>query len=136
MRRRRIGGRSQWWAHLRALRWGHPSAGSYWFGCRWGKREGRISSLPNEMRTNLDLLDVGSTWGPFPEVAGNILTDLMLERNRSRKLDFRFTGFQKVGLKGVSEVGGRCPRSYGPLCLGKIFGRRYVAWEVHCGGEG
>ena len=50
-----------------------------------GKPEGRISSLPNEMRTKLGLLDVGSTWGPFPEVAVNILTDLLLERNRSRK---------------------------------------------------
>jgi hypothetical protein len=45
------------------------------------------------MRTNLGLLDVGSTWFPFPEVAGNILTDLLLERNRSWKLDFRFTEF-------------------------------------------
>jgi len=45
------------------------------------------------MRTKLGLLDVGSTWHPFPEVAGNILTDLLLERNRSPKLDFRFTEF-------------------------------------------
>src|SRR5215217_3440479 len=48
------------------------------------------------MRTNLGLLAVGSTWFPFPEVAGNILTDLLLERNRSRKLDFRFTEFSEV----------------------------------------
>jgi hypothetical protein len=47
------------------------------------------------MRTKLGLLDVGSTWHPFPEVAGNILTDLLLERNGSRKLDFRFTGFSE-----------------------------------------
>jgi hypothetical protein len=72
-------------------------AGSYWFGCRWGKPEGRLSSLPNEMRTNLDLLDVGSTWFPFPEVAANILADLLLERNGSQKLDFRFTEFSEVG---------------------------------------
>jgi hypothetical protein len=46
------------------------------------------------MRTNLGLLGVGSTWGPFPEVvAGNILTDLLLERNFIRKLDFHFTEF-------------------------------------------
>src|SRR5215212_2863306 len=48
------------------------------------------------MRTKLGLLDVGSTWHPFPEVARNILTDLLLERNRSRKLDFRFTEFYEV----------------------------------------
>jgi hypothetical protein len=29
-------------------------------------------------------------------VAVNILTDLLLERNRSRKLDFRFTEFSEV----------------------------------------
>src|SRR5918995_796491 len=97
MQRRRIEVRSQLRARLRALRLGHLWAGSYWFGCRWGIREGRIPSLPNEMRTNLGLLDVGSTWVPFPEVvAGNILTDLLLERNRSRKLDFRFTEFAEV----------------------------------------
>src|ERR687898_2429978 len=49
------------------------------------------------MRTNLGLLDVGSTRFPFPEVAGNILTDLLSERDRSRKLDFRFTQFSEVG---------------------------------------
>jgi hypothetical protein len=49
------------------------------------------------MRTNLGLLDVESTWFPFPEVAGNILTDLLLERNRSRKLDFVITAFSEVG---------------------------------------
>jgi fatty acid desaturase len=49
------------------------------------------------MRTNLGLPDVGSTWFPFPEVAGNILTDLLLERNGSQKLDFRFTEFSEVG---------------------------------------
>jgi hypothetical protein len=48
------------------------------------------------MRTKLGLLDVGSTWFPFPEVARNILTDLLLERNRSRKLNFRFTEFSEV----------------------------------------
>src|SRR5215203_7306807 len=86
MQRRRIEVRSQLRARLRTLRLGHLWAGSYWFGCRWGKPEDRPSSLPNEMRTNLDLLDVGSTWLPFPDVvAGNILTDLLLERNRSRK---------------------------------------------------
>jgi hypothetical protein len=58
--------------------------------------EGRLSSLPNEMRTNLGLLDVGSTWLPFPpEVDANILTDLLLERNGSRKLNFRFTEFSE-----------------------------------------
>src|SRR5918994_4899644 len=101
MQRRRIEVRSQLWARLRALRLGHPSAGSYWFGCRWGKLEGRPSSLPNEMRTTLGLLDVGSTWFPFPEVAGNILTDLLLERNGSPKLDFRFTEFSEIRLKWV-----------------------------------
>jgi hypothetical protein len=49
------------------------------------------------MRTKLGLLDVGSTWFPFPEVARNILTDLLLERNRSRKLNFRFTELSEVG---------------------------------------
>src|SRR5215203_5293735 len=88
MQRRRIEVRSQRRACLRALRLGHLWVRSYWFGCRWGKPEGRLSSLPNEMRTKLGLLDVGSTWLPFPEVAGNILTDLLLERNRSPKLDF------------------------------------------------
>jgi|SRR5215208_1810385 hypothetical protein len=63
-----------------------------------GKPEGRLSSLPNEMRTKLDLLVVGSTWLPFPEVAGYILTDLLLERNGSRKLDFRFMAFSEVQL--------------------------------------
>jgi hypothetical protein len=29
-------------------------------------------------------------------VAGNILTDLLLERKRFRKLDFRFTQFSEV----------------------------------------
>jgi hypothetical protein len=53
------------------------------------------------MRTNLSLLDVGSTWVPFPEVAGSILTDLLLERNRSRKLDFRFTRFYELRLETV-----------------------------------
>src|SRR5919112_4829452 len=101
MRRRRIEARSRLQARLRTLRLGHLWARSYWFGCRWGKREDRPSSLPNEMRTNLDLLDVGSTWVPFPKVAGNILTDLMLERNRSRKSDFRFTEFSEVRLNGV-----------------------------------
>jgi hypothetical protein len=48
------------------------------------------------MRTKLGLLDVGSTWHPFPEVAANILTDLLLEGDRSRKLDFRFTEFSEV----------------------------------------
>src|SRR5215211_8718607 len=90
MQHRRIQVRSQLRARLRTLRLGHLWAGSYWFGCRWGRREGRISWLPNEMRTNLGLLAVGSTWVPFPEVAGSILTDLLLERNASRKLDFRF----------------------------------------------
>jgi hypothetical protein len=52
-----------------------------------------LVSLPNEMRTKLGLLDVGSTWFPFPEVAGYILTDLLLERNRSRKFNFRLTEF-------------------------------------------
>src|SRR5215207_3177735 len=85
MQRRRIEVRSQRRARLRALRLGHLWVRSYWFGCRWGKREGRLSSLPNEMRTKLGLLDVGSTWFTFPEVARNILTDLLLERNRSRK---------------------------------------------------
>jgi hypothetical protein len=47
------------------------------------------------MRTNLALLDVGSTWLPIPEVDANILTDLLLERNRSPKLDFRFTEFSE-----------------------------------------
>src|SRR5215208_6273114 len=96
MQRRRIEVRSQRRARLRALRLGHLWARSYWFGCRWGKPEGRLSSLPNEMRTKLGLLDVGSTWLPFPEVAANILTDLLLERNGSRKLDFRFTEFYEV----------------------------------------
>src|SRR5918994_6440898 len=96
MQRRRIEVRSQLRARLRALRLGHLWARSYWFGCRWGKREGRLSSLPNEMRTNLGLLDVGSTRFPFPEVAGNILTDLLSERDRSPKLDFRFTEFSEV----------------------------------------
>ena len=83
---------------------GHLSAGSYWFGCRWGKREGPISSLPNEMRTNLGLLDVGSTWVPFPpEVAANILTDLLLERARSPKLDFHLTEFADVWGCGAIE---------------------------------
>src|SRR5215218_8131453 len=98
MRRRRIEVRSQLQARLRTLRLGRLWARSYWFGCRWGRREGRPSSLPNEMRTNLDLLAVGSTWLPFPEVAGNILTDLLLERNRSQKLNFRFTSFSEVRL--------------------------------------
>jgi hypothetical protein len=49
------------------------------------------------MRTKLGLLDVGSTWFPFPEVAANILTYLLLERNRSGKLNFRFTEFSEVG---------------------------------------
>src|SRR5215203_5742699 len=97
MQRRRIEVRSQLRARLKALRLGHLWARSYWFGCRWGKPEGRLSSLPNEMRTKLGLLDVGSTWFPFsPEVAGNILTDLLLERNRSPKLNFRFTEFSEV----------------------------------------
>src|SRR5215216_1361903 len=69
MQRRRIEVRSQRRARLRTLRLAHLSAGSYWFGCRWGKPEGRLSSLPNEMRTKLGLPDVGSTWFPFPEVA-------------------------------------------------------------------
>src|SRR5829696_2011989 len=73
MQRRRIEVRSQLRARLRALRLGHLWARSCWFGCRWGKPEGRLSSLPNEMRTTLGLLDVGSTWFPFPEVARNIL---------------------------------------------------------------
>ena len=30
-------------------------------------------------------------------MAGNIRTDLLLERDRSRKLDFRFTQFSEVG---------------------------------------
>src|SRR5215203_3740913 len=99
MRRRRIEVRSQLRARLRTLRLGHLWARSYWFGCRWGKLEGRLSSLPNEMRTKLGLLDVGSTWHPFPpEVAANILTDLLLERNSSPKLDFRFTEFSEVHL--------------------------------------
>jgi hypothetical protein len=101
MQRRRIVVRSQLRARLRTLRLGHLWAGSYWFGCRWGRREGRPSSLPNEMRTNLDLLDVGSTWLPFPEVAGNILTDLLLERNRSRKLNFVLTEFSELPLYSV-----------------------------------
>src|ERR671911_1624058 len=96
MQRRRIEVRSQRRARLRALRLGHLWARSYWFACRWGKPEGRLSSLPNEMRTNLGLLDVGSTWVLFPEVAANILTDLLLERNRSWKSDFRFTEFYEV----------------------------------------
>src|SRR5919112_4302007 len=96
MRRRRIEARSRLQARLRALRLGHLWARSYWFGCRWGKREDRISSLPNEMRTKLGLLDVGSTWFPFPEVAGNILNDLLLERNCSPKANFRFTEFYEV----------------------------------------
>src|SRR5919112_5319611 len=98
MRRRRIEARSRLRARLRTLRLGHLGARSYWFGCRWGKREGRPSSLPNEMRTNLGLLDVGSTWFPFPEVARNILTDLLLERNRSAKLNIRVTEFKGVPL--------------------------------------
>src|SRR5215218_2597317 len=102
MLRRRIEVRSQLRAPLRALRLGHLWARSYWFGCRWDKLEGLLSSLPNEMRTKLGLLDVGSTWHPFPpEVAANILTDLLLERNRSPKLDFRFTEFSKIRLKWV-----------------------------------
>src|SRR5918995_955356 len=101
MQRRRIEVRSQLRARLRALQLGHLWAGSYWFGCRWGKPEGRISSLPNEMRINLGLLDVGSTWLPLPEVAGNILTDLLLERNRSRKSNFRLTEFYEVRQRWV-----------------------------------
>ena len=84
---------------------GHLWPRSYWFGCRWGKREGRLSSLPNEMRTKLGLLDVGSTWFPFPEVARNILTDLLLKRNRSRKLNFRFT-FYEVRLQAAEAAWG------------------------------
>ena len=80
---------------------GETRGRSYWFGCRWGKREGRLSLLPNEMRTNLGLLDVESTWFPFPEVAGNILTDLLLERNGSRKLNFHVTEFSEVRLAPV-----------------------------------
>jgi hypothetical protein len=53
------------------------------------------------MRTKLGLLDVGSTWFPFPEVDGNILTDLLLERNGSRKLNFRFTAFSEVRSQAV-----------------------------------
>src|ERR671911_380577 len=101
MQRRRIEVRSQRRARLRTLRLGHLWARSYWFGCRWGKPEGRLSSLPNEMRTKLSLLDVGSTRFPFPEVAGNILTDLLSERDRSPKLDFRFTQFAEVWGCGV-----------------------------------
>jgi hypothetical protein len=57
------------------------------------------------MRTNLDLLGVGSTWIPFLEVAGNILTDLLLEGDRSRKLDFVITEFSEARaglLRGAS----------------------------------
>ena len=50
------------------------------------------------MRTNLGLLDVESRWFRFAEEAGDILTDLLVERNRSRKLDFRLMGFSEVGL--------------------------------------
>jgi hypothetical protein len=64
---------------------------------------------PNEMRTKLGLLDVGSTWHPFPEVAGNILTDLLLERNRSRKLDFAFTQFYEVQ-RNAEACKGRSPK--------------------------
>jgi hypothetical protein len=58
------------------------------------------------MRTNLGLLDVGSTWVPFPEVARNILTDLLLERYRSRKFNFRFTEFYEVSRKAPGQVAG------------------------------
>src|SRR5215207_2236569 len=114
MQRRRIEVRSQRRARLRALRLGHLWVRSYWFGCRWGKREGRLSSLPNEMRTKLGLLDVGSTWFTFPEVARNILTDLLLERNRSRKLNFRFTEFSEVHIQPRTQL---APNSHPKLAL-------------------
>jgi hypothetical protein len=62
------------------------------------------------MRTNLDLLDVGSTWLPLPEVAGNILTDLLQESNRSRKLNFHLN----LSEKGFERRSGRV---FGP-CIG------------------
>jgi hypothetical protein len=48
------------------------------------------------MRTRLGLLEVESRWFRFAEEAGKILTDLLLERNGSRKVNFPFTGFYDV----------------------------------------
>jgi hypothetical protein len=37
-------------------------------------------------------------------VAGNILTDLLLERNRSRKVNFRFTEFSEVRVASLQHL--------------------------------
>jgi hypothetical protein len=39
-------------------------------------------------------------------VAGYILTDLLLERNGSRKLNFRFTEFYEVSRKAPAQLAG------------------------------